>query len=397
MIPKILLQSFRKFLERGQVMKRCSRCILQEDFPQIRFDDDGVCNYCYDWDKKWKEFDYVAASEDLKSLFAAASDKKRKYDCMIPFSGGRDSSFVAYLCKIQYGLTPLLVTFNNLFMSEHAIRNISNTVNKLSVDHVMVTYKPKQLLKFYRNMIIGGGEFCSICTSGINHVKIHYQRLFKIPLIINGTSTRVDEQSPFEVTSTHPSYVRKVLSQSGCSQQEINDFLTPRHFELSASDKIKMKLTDSDYIEINLPDYIPWSNQKIQDVLESKLDWQTPDKHADHIDCKFAPVKTFLKNKQIPHFIFKQEKYSQLIRDGQLARREALAKLAQLLATENEDPPELNDFMTFFNLKRHDIENPQKKSHLNYISRDNLAVKEDAVYKILSIPWKIYKRLKTAK
>jgi len=79
-IPKILLQSFRKFLERGQVMKRCSRCILQEDFPQIRFDDDGVCNYCYDWDKKWKEFDYVAASEDLKSLFAAASDKKRKYD-----------------------------------------------------------------------------------------------------------------------------------------------------------------------------------------------------------------------------------------------------------------------------------------------------------------------------
>ena len=105
-------------------MKRCSRCILREDFPQIRFDDDDLCNYCYGWDKKWKEFDYVAASEDLKSIFAAASDKKRKYDCMIPFSGGRDSSFVAYLCKIQYGLTPLLVTFNNLIMGDNVLQKV---------------------------------------------------------------------------------------------------------------------------------------------------------------------------------------------------------------------------------------------------------------------------------
>jgi hypothetical protein len=35
-------------------MKRCSRCILPEDFPKITFDNEGICNYCHAWDKKWK-------------------------------------------------------------------------------------------------------------------------------------------------------------------------------------------------------------------------------------------------------------------------------------------------------------------------------------------------------
>ena len=39
-------------------MKRCTRCILPEDFPNIKFDSNGVCNYCHNWDNRWKNFDY---------------------------------------------------------------------------------------------------------------------------------------------------------------------------------------------------------------------------------------------------------------------------------------------------------------------------------------------------
>lgn len=376
------------------LMRRCTKCILPDHFPNIKFDSNGVCNYCHEWDIKWSTFDYAKAERELVTIFDSAKAKKRRYDCLIPYSGGRDSSYVVYLCKNRYGLNPLVVTFNNLFMSQYAIQNIFNMSKILNVDHVMVTYKPDMLMKMYRAMIKGGGEFCSICTTGINYVKIVYQKLFKIPLIISGTSTRVDEQSPFEVTSTHPLYVRRVLSKSGCSYDEINFFLIKRQYELPLLEKIRMKLFDTDYLQINLPDYIPWDNMEIQQVLKNELGWETPDKQKDHIDCKFAPVKYYLKNKQIPNFIFTQEKYSQLIRDGQMTREEALQSLNRLLKMEKHEPVELDDFLSFFDLERKDIENKERKSHLDYVAKEELQVKENLLFNLFSIPWKIYKYLR---
>jgi len=374
-------------------MKRCTRCILPEDFPNIKFDSNGVCNYCHNWDKRWKYFDYGKAEKDLISIFNRARAKKRKYDCLIPYSGGRDSSYVVYLCKNKYKLNPLVVTFNNLFMSNHAIQNIFNMSKTLNVDHIMVTYKPDILIKMYRSMIIHGGEFCSICTTGINYVKIIYQKLYKIPLIISGTSTRVDEQSPFEVTSTHPLYIRRVLTKCGFSLSEINKFLIKRQYELPPSEKIKMKLFDTDYTQINMPDYLKWDNMEIQEVLEKELGWTTPDQQKDHIDCKFAPIKYYLKNKQIPNFIFTQEKYSQLIRDSQMTRKEALKLLDKKIQNERDEPEQFDDFLKFFNLQRKDIENKERKSHLDYIAKDELAIKEEFLFKLMSTPWKIYKKL----
>jgi PP-loop superfamily ATP-utilizing enzyme len=258
-------------------MKKCNRCILSEDFPNIKFNKFGICNYCELWDKKWADFDYEKSEKQLLKIIEKAKSKKRKFDCLIPFSGGRDSSYVLYLCKAKYNLNPLAVTFNNNFMSDYALKNITNLVNALGVDHIMASYKPSILNKFYRAMIKDSGEFCSICTAGINYVTITYQKIYNIPLVIMGTSTRVDEQSPFEVTCTHPVYVKKVLMKNGIQESEIDDFLIKRQYELPAKDKIKMKLLDSDYATINMPDYIEWDNQKIQKNLDDKLKWETPD------------------------------------------------------------------------------------------------------------------------
>jgi len=375
-------------------LRRCQRCILAEDFPNIQFDSDGICNYCHAWDRRWKKFDYTIAERELRKIFEVAKSKKRQYDCLIPYSGGRDSSYVVYLCKTIYKLNPLVVTFNNLFMSDYALKNIFTTIEKLGVDHVFVTYKPDIVKQFYAKMVKKGGEFCSICTTGINYVTINYQRLFNIPLVISGTSTRVDEQSPFEVTSTHPIYVRKVLLEAGYSLNEINNYLIKRQYETSVFEKIKMKIFDTDHVKINLPDFLHWDNQEIQHVLEHELDWATPDKHQDHIDCKFAPIKYYLKNKQIPHYIFKQEKYSQLIRDGQMTREDALKALDESIKYEKNEPGELKEFLKFLELDYKDIENPDKRSHLNYVCKEELTPKVSMAFNLLSMPWKVYKRIK---
>jgi predicted PP-loop superfamily ATPase len=383
-------------MEISKKLKRCQRCILAEDFPNIHFDADGICNYCHAWDRQWKNFDYRNSERELRGIFDVAKGKKRRYDCLIPYSGGRDSSYVLYLCKTKYELNPLVVTFNNLFMSDHALKNIFTTLEKLDVDHIFVTYKSDIIKQFYATMVKRGGEFCSVCTTGINYVTITYQRIFNIPLVISGTSMRVDEQSPFEVTCTHPKYIRRVLSEQGYSMQGVNTFLLKRQDEASAFEKIRMKLFDADYVRINLPDFLQWDNQEIQRVLEQELKWTTPDKQQDHIDCKFAPIKYYLKNKQIPHYIFKQEKFSQLIRDGQLTREDAMKALNESIKHEHDEPAELKDFLEFLKLNSTDIENPTRRSHLNYVDKEELEPKESMAFKLLSLPWKVYKRMKGA-
>ncbi|WP_321391012.1 N-acetyl sugar amidotransferase [uncultured Desulfuromusa sp.] len=375
-------------------VKRCAKCILDENFPHIQFDSSGICNYCHSWDAKWGKFDYTASEQKLKSIFDQAKQKQRKYDCLVPFSGGRDSSYVLYLCKKKYGLNPMAVTFNNTFMSDYALKNIFHTVSSLGVDHIMVSYQPDQLKQFYRTMILNGGEFCSICTSGINYVTILYQRMFDIPLVISGTSSRVDEQSPFEVTSSHPSYVRKVLTQNGFSIDSVNSLLIKRQYEQSTIEKIKLKLRDADFININMPDYLPWDNQEIQSVLEEKLNWLTPNKDKDHIDCRFSTIKSHLKNKQIPHFIFKQEKYSQLIRDGQMTRDDAMQLLNDAIKTESQPPEEFIEFLNFFEINEEQVANNERRSHLNYITKEDTILKETMAFKLFSIPWKIVKLVK---
>ena len=375
-------------------MRRCSRCVLAEDFPNITFNEEGVCNYCLAWDRRWKNFDYEKSEAELIDLFAVIKKKKRKYDCLIPYSGGRDSSYVVYLCKKKYGLNPLLVTFNNLFMSEHAIKNINSMVEIMDVEHRFITYKPQVLKRFYRAAIEKGGEFCSICAAGINYAKIIYQRLYSTPIVITGTSGRVDEQSPFEVNSTHPVYVRRLLSSAGFNEKEINDYVIERHFEWSLFEKMKRKVFDNDYLELSLPDYVKWDNQEICKVLQDELSWETPGIQQDHIDCKFASLKTYLKNQQIRHFIFKQEKFSQLIRDDQMTRDEALEALYSLIKSEGNRPDEFEEFMEFLNLKESSFERLGETSHLDFISKNDIIIKENIFQKIASRIWQFVKYFK---
>lgn len=373
-------------------INRCSRCVLPETYPHIFFNDDGVCNYCLNWDKRWKNFDFKKSEKKLLSIFEEAKNKNRRYDCLVPLSGGRDSTYVLYLIKVRYGLNPLAITFNNGFMSDYALSNMQNTVKILSVDHIFHTYNWGTLKKMYQTAVKTSGEFCSICTSGINYVKQVYQQRYKIPLSISGGSARVDEQSPFEIISSNPVYVRKMLSQT-FSEDQINEFVLKRWKELSPWELIKRKITDNSLRVIRLPDFVEWKMDAIQDVLAKELGWQTPDKKKDHIDCKFASVKTYLKNQQISGFVFKQAKYSQLIRDGQMTRDEALAELAYLEG-QKEDADKLGMFMQMLDLTKKDIEGVKHKSHLDIISKEETEIQDSFSYKVFSFPWKTLKTVR---
>jgi len=104
----------------------------------IRFDADGICNYCTEFLTKSSHilFQDDLERERAKQDFVAkvkASGRRKAYDCIVGVSGGVDSSWA--LCQaVQLGLRPLAVHMDNGWDSELAQHNIENLVRKLGVD-----------------------------------------------------------------------------------------------------------------------------------------------------------------------------------------------------------------------------------------------------------------------
>lgn len=123
-------------LNRPQVLRVCTKTVMDGSDSDIRFDEDGVCNY-------WHEYRALeatlpsAADREVKLRATVAAIKRggrgKDYDCVLGLSGGVDSSYVAYLAK-QLGLRPLVVHFDNGWNNELAVHNIQNVVAKLGFD-----------------------------------------------------------------------------------------------------------------------------------------------------------------------------------------------------------------------------------------------------------------------
>lgn len=105
--------------------------------PNIFFDEQGVCNYWYDYQKLAKKMllhGKEGEEELLKKIVEIkAYGKGKKYDCLIGLSGGVDSTYIAYLVK-KYELRVLAIHFDNGWNSEIAVQNINNIISSVGCD-----------------------------------------------------------------------------------------------------------------------------------------------------------------------------------------------------------------------------------------------------------------------
>ena len=114
-------------------MKRCKVCDLPETYETIEFDEHGVCNICRSAEYKNTAIDWNARKELLDQLIDKHRGKS-DYDCIVPFSGGKDSTFQLYYLMKEYNLKPLVVRFNHGFMRKTIDDNCQRTFKKLGVD-----------------------------------------------------------------------------------------------------------------------------------------------------------------------------------------------------------------------------------------------------------------------
>lgn len=177
----------------------CSKCLFPETKPDLFFNEDGVCSACIAADQKNNSIDWKQREIDFNTII----EKYRKgpneigYDCLIPVSGGKDSTYQAYFMKEVYGLNPLCVCFETSNLTEVGQSNIDN-ISKMGIDVIYF----KKNYKAYRSMVVEGfkrvGDEMWPNHLGIFTIPINIAVKFNIPLVVWGENPQQEYGGPIE-------------------------------------------------------------------------------------------------------------------------------------------------------------------------------------------------------
>jgi tRNA(Ile)-lysidine synthase TilS/MesJ len=141
------------------MIERCVSCILPKDLPGMNIDEEGNCHYCRQ--AQYRPIEKALGNqEETKKRFETMIEKwrgKGRYDCLVPLSGGKESSYVLYVLVKDYNLKPLVFTLANGFQHPDAVNNIENLVDQLGVD--LLIYRPNMKLfyKLFREFLSQAG------------------------------------------------------------------------------------------------------------------------------------------------------------------------------------------------------------------------------------------------
>ena len=128
-------------------LTRCSKCILPTTFPYIYFDELGICNYCNNYQRSDKN----KSLNELQKLVDPYKRPKGESEVLVPFSGGRDSTYALHVIKEELGLNPITFTYDWGMVTDLARRNIARTCGKLKVENIIVAanihWKRKNIYK----------------------------------------------------------------------------------------------------------------------------------------------------------------------------------------------------------------------------------------------------------
>ena len=325
-------------------MIRCTKCILPETFPSIKFDANGVCNYC-------KSYRGREHQKDLKSQYRQKFESLLKdksapctlfpapcYDVLMAYSGGKDSTYTLDIFKNKYKLNILAVTFDHGFLSSFAIENIKTVCDKLGIDHI--TFKPRlDVLKkiftasinenFYaKKTIERASTICSSCMGLVKFITLKLAIEKNIPFIGYGWSPG---QAPVQ------SSVMKI--NVGFMRSSQKSFFDP-FYKISGDDIKPYFLNESDFEKLDRGIYnihplafLEYNEEKIYQSIQ-ELSWTQPqDTDSNSSNCLLNSYANQIHIKKYGFHPYAFE-IAGLVRDGVMTREEGIEKIE---APQNED------------------------------------------------------------
>ena len=340
---------------------RCSRCILPSSLKGIIFNEEGVCNHCLSFEKNFAGWDAIEErkNKEFEKILAKAKSLKRPYDCLVPLSGGKDSTYALYLTTKVYGLRTLAISLDNSYLTSPAKENIKNALSHSNADHIFYTLNRKNTSELFKAFVINTGDFCNACMRGINYSIEFASKAFKIPLVIKGSGRRVQYVSQIKETSSlnTASYFENVIKGSPAREQ-FKHFSRNKHSlefqKIVGGISDILKIPRSSLMRfvpqhIGMYDYIYKPYPEIIKILKNQMGWSDGSGKAEHLDCELHDAPFYMNTIKIPNITKNTFYYSGLIRQGIMSREEALKKETEDMFN-NSRPLELEEFLAKNNI-----------------------------------------------
>ena len=233
-------------------MKYCQQCIIPDTRPNIEIGDDGVCNACATYLDK-EEIDWFGREEIFRKVVENAKSRSQGYDCLVPVSGGKDSTWQVLKCR-EYGMNPLAVTWKTPARTQIGSKNLANLVN-LGVDHIDYQVAPNVERKFLYQSLVRYGTTGIPMHMAIFNIPLKIAVRFSIPLVVWGENSAFeyggaeDERMGFKLDAHWLEKYGVMHGTTACdwvsdelTQQELTPYFGPTEDELEAKEVLAVFL-----------------------------------------------------------------------------------------------------------------------------------------------------------
>lgn len=252
------------------MIKYCKRCVMPDTKPNLSFDEEGICNACRNYEKR-DAVDWNKRKEELMSILDKYRSKDGlNWDCIIPVSGGKDSTYQV-VTMLELGMNPLCVTSTTCHLTEIGRENIENIKN-LGVDYIEITPNKKVRKHLNRIGLFEVGDISWPEHVGIFTIPVRIAVNMNIPLLIWGENSQNEYGGPAASTENN------ILDRKWL--EEFGGLLGLRVSDLIGYEGIKKNQlipytypTDEELKEVGvtglfLGHYIPWDG--LSNVLLAK-------------------------------------------------------------------------------------------------------------------------------
>ena len=332
-------------------MKYCTRCVMPDTRPGIKFNEEGVCQACIAHDKK-NDINWDERFEELKNICNKYRGMNGDgYDCMIAVSGGKDSHYQVYIMKEVMGMNPLLVSVEDNFpMTEAGKHNIKNISEEFGCD--IISMKPNRKLqkKLMRKTFEKYGKPTWYIDRLIYTYPLYMALKFNTPLLVYGENVSYEYGggNSKETYSARDQINNGVASEIPWEELLEEDIQMKDLSLCKAPTEIELQKLDPIYLSY----FIKWNSHKNYEFAKSRgfrdltHEWRRTNhvEDYDQVDSRAYLVHPWLKYPKFGH-AFATDYASRLVRYGLITRDEAINLVKK--HDPNLDPLAVRDFIEF--------------------------------------------------
>jgi len=321
-------------------LRRCTKCVLPETFPFIRFDDSGVCNFCNNHRPH-----ALKGETKLRQELESVRRGDGKPEILFPISGGRDSCYALHVVVRDFGIKPVAYTYDWGMVTDLARRNISRMCGALGIEHVLISADIRRKREYIRTNVSAWLRKPHLGTVPLfmagDKQLWYYANMLKDEM---GLARTLFSMNPLERTDFKVGF---------CGIDE--SYYKEHHYELTFANKLRLGgfymgqfLLNPAYINASLLDsafayfsyylipkdftlifdYLPWREHEVESTLLGQYGWETsPDtKSTWRIGDGTAAFYNYIYLK-VAGFSENDTFRSNQIREGLMTRREAIEKI----------------------------------------------------------------------